>query len=207
MRGPSTWLTPRVSALTWSGNSSNARKERAMRDLLLELASRPIARKLVRSLGLPLPLPQKLARGRGPWQARPLADHQVVVGGAPGGRLGQVTARTLTAAGAYPVVASGDAQPFRELGQAHGRPARTLDLAALPDGFRADALAFDATGVGDPADLRALYDFFHPLVPALRTCGRAVVLGRAPAAERAAPPGLLAAQGALEGFVRSLAKE
>jgi 3-oxoacyl-[acyl-carrier protein] reductase len=117
-----------------------------------------------------------------------------------------VIARTLTAAGAYPVVAGGDAEVYRQLGEAYGRPATTVDVAALPDGFQADALVLDATGMGGPGDLRALYDFFHPLIPALRTCGRAVVLGRAPD-EAPASPGLAAVRGALDGFVRSLAKE
>ena len=52
-----------------------------MRDLLLEIGSRPAARRLVGRLGLPLPLPQTLKRARGPWQLRPLADQTVVVGG------------------------------------------------------------------------------------------------------------------------------
>jgi len=177
-----------------------------MRDLLLELGRRPAVRRFVGSLGLPLPLPQALVRGHGPWQARPLADFQVVVGAMPRGRLGPVMARTLTAAGALPVVAGGDAEVFRELGQAHGRPATTIDVAALPDGFRAHALIFDATGLDGPADLRALYDFFHPLVPVLRPCGRAVVLGRGLTGTPPSPH-LAAARGALDGFVRSLAKE
>lgn len=177
-----------------------------MRDLLLELGSVPAARRLVGRLGLPLPLPRKLTRARGAWEARPLAERRVVVGGTPGGRLGPVIARTLTAAGAYPVVVGGDGDVFRELGEAYGRPATTVDVAALPGGFRADALVLDATAVGTPGELRALYDFFHPLVPALGTCGRAVVLGRAPDGSPA-PAGLVAVQGALDGFVRSLAKE
>jgi len=175
-------------------------------DRLLAIGKWPAARTIVRRLGLPLPLPRTLARGRGAWQARPLGDRRVVVGAIRGGRLGPVLARTLTAAGASPVIAGGDPEVFRELGQAHGRPARTVDVAALPDGFRADALVFDATGLGGPAELRGLYDFFHPLIPALRTCGRVVVLGRA-LAETPASSSLAAGQGALDGFVRSLAKE
>ena len=90
-------------------------------------------------------------------------------------------------------------------GKAYGRPATTVDLAALPSGFRAHALVFDATELAGPAALRGLYDFFHPLVPVLRSCGRAVVLGRSPAEATTVPAPRLA--GALDGFVRSLAKE
>jgi 3-oxoacyl-[acyl-carrier protein] reductase len=176
-----------------------------MRDLLLEIGSRPAARRLIGRLGLPLPLPQKLTRARGPWEARPLADQNVVVGGAPGSSVTHVVAKALAAAGGYPVVAGSDPAPFRDLGKAYGRPATTVDLAALPAGFRAHALVFDATELDGPVALRRLYDFFHPLVPVLRSCGRAVVLGRPPA--DAPTVGMAAAQGALDGFVRSLAKE
>ena len=98
-----------------------------MRDVLLEIGSRPAARRLIRRLGLPLPLPQKLMRGRGAWEARPLADQNIVVGGTAGGTIGSVLAKAVAAAGGYPVVASGDAEPFREIGKAYGRPATTVD--------------------------------------------------------------------------------
>jgi 3-oxoacyl-[acyl-carrier protein] reductase len=176
-----------------------------MRDLLLDIGSRPAARRLVGRLGLPLPLPQKLTRARGPWEARPLAEQNVVVGGPPGSHVSRVVAKALVAAGGYPVVASGEVEPYRELGKAYGRPATTVDLAALPAGFSAHALVFDATELDGPVAVRKLYDFFHPLVPALRTCGRVVVLGRPPSDMPTV--GTAAAQGALDGFVRSLAKE
>ena len=128
-----------------------------------------------------------------------------MVDGPAASPLTSVVAKALAAAGAYPVVASGDAEPFRELGKAYGRPATTVDLAALPSGFRPHALVFDATELDGPVALRGLYDFFHPLVPLLRSCGRAILLGRPPA--RAPTAGMAAAQGALDGFVRSLAKE
>src|SRR6185295_12833295 len=86
-----------------------------------------------------------------------------------------------------------------------GQPATTVDAGALPADFRAHALLFDATAMDAPGATRALYDFFHPLVPALETCGRVVVLGRAPA--EAPTAACAAARGALGGFVRSLAKE
>lgn len=176
-----------------------------MRDWLLDIGSRPAARRLVGRLGLPLPLPQKLTRARGPWEARPLAEQAVVVGGSPGSRVALVLAKTIAAAGGYPVVATGDAEPFRELGRAYGRATTTVDLAALPEGFHPHALVFDATELDGPVAVRALYEFFHPLVPVLRSCGRVVVLGR-PTAE-APTVAVAAARGALDGFVRSLAKE
>ena len=176
-----------------------------MRDLLLEIGSQPAARRLIGRLGLPLPTPHRLDRARGPWEARPLADQNIVVGGTGASPITSILAKTVAAAGGYPVVASGDAEPFRQLGKAYGRPATTIDPAALPSGFRAHGLVFDATELDGPAAIWALYDFFHPLAAMLRTCGRVVLLGRPPA--QAATAEVAAARGALDGFVRSLAKE
>jgi 3-oxoacyl-[acyl-carrier protein] reductase len=76
--------------------------------------------------------------------------------------------------------------------------ARDADLAAAAwspaEPGRFAALLFDASGIARSADLRALHGFFAPVVAALAPSGRAIVL---------AGPG----QRALEGFVRSLAKE
>ncbi|GII26023.1 3-oxoacyl-ACP reductase [Planosporangium mesophilum] len=66
-------------------------------------------------------------------------------------------------------------------------------------------LVFDATGIADSTGLRALYDFFHPVARSLRPCGRVVVLGTPP--EECGNPREATAQRALEGFVRSVAKE
>jgi 3-oxoacyl-[acyl-carrier protein] reductase len=191
-------------------------------DFLLELSKNPNARKLIQSLGLPIPLPQPLVRARGPWQERPLADRNVVVGAAPGGRLSSVLAVTLAAAGAQPILGAGlDEAPFRAAGEAYGRPPRSLDAAALgrEHGTAPWALVFDATGIVDPSQLRALYEYFQPLIATIARSGRLVVLGRAldyvtgragiAGAERGdmIAPAEAAAQMALDGFVRSAAKE
>ena len=85
-------------------------------------------------------------------------------------------------------------------------PAGTTDPGRHPGPQgRAAALIFDATGIGDSAALRALYDFFHPAVRALDPCGRVVVLGTTP--EKCTTLTAVAAQRALEGFVRSLGRE
>ena len=80
-----------------------------------------------------------------------------------------------------------------------------LDLSSIKNRLRPRALVFDASEVRTTADLRQLYDFFHPLVRKLCRCGRVVVLGR-PSAEMD-DAGAAAAQAALEGFTRSVGKE
>lgn len=178
-----------------------------MNDFFLELSKNPTTRKLIKTVGLPVPMPPVLRRAKGPRQERPLHDQQVVYGAAAGGAMATASALTLARAGADAWVVGEDALhlPFVEPGEAYGRPARMLDLTEIPDRLRAHALVYDATGFDDPDDLRALYEFFHPLIGRLHGCGRVVVLGRP--ADAAPSPRAAAARAALDGFVRSLAKE
>lgn len=76
-----------------------------------------------------------------------------------------------------------------------------LSEAPADEAARLGALVFDAGDLAGPDDLRRLYEFFHPTVRRLAPCGRLVLLGRPPEQENAV------AQRALEGFVRSAAKE
>jgi 3-oxoacyl-[acyl-carrier protein] reductase len=65
-------------------------------------------------------------------------------------------------------------------------------------------IVLDATAIADPEALHAVYAALHPRVRGLAPCGRIVVLGAAPDPVDVRQS---AAQQALEGFVRSLAKE
>jgi 3-oxoacyl-[acyl-carrier protein] reductase len=175
-----------------------------MGDLLLDVAQNRQARSLIKSLGLPIPLPERLARERGPWTAAPLRDRAVLVGAGAAPELLGALAECLAPAGADSYV-DGDASrlsAFADAGETFGRPAR--GVAALPERTRAHALVFDATGIDSPAALRPLYDFFHAHVGRLARSGRVVVVGRGDASPS---PAAAAAGAALEGFVRSLAKE
>jgi 3-oxoacyl-[acyl-carrier protein] reductase len=175
-----------------------------LNDLLLQLGGNRAARHWVGRLGLPIPLPYPLERANGPWEARPLDGDTVVMGSAET-PLAPALAKHLVMAGANPYVVGAGLELYRGLGEAFGRPAQSLDLAAVPERFKARALVFDASGAREPSELRALYDFFHALVPSLAQCGRAVVLGRPQGSIDS--PAQAASQAALEGFVRSLAKE
>jgi len=187
-----------------------------MNDILLQLGQNPQARRLVKTLGLPLPMPQELRRAKGPMDERPLHDYEIAVGGyAPASDAAnddespiiETLAASLAKAGATALVTGGVQLPpaFLNHGDAWGRPPRALLLDALPDALKLDGMVFDATQIVDAAGLRSLYDFFHPLIRSVRKCGRVVVLGRSPAEARDSEAA--AAQAALEGFVRSLGKE
>lgn len=164
-----------------------------MSDFLVQLGQNPQARRIIKSLGLPLPLPEKLKRDASPWQARPLEGNSVIVGAAEGSQLASHVAEALLSAGARLYAGTGFSHD-----EAH-------PLHALIETSRANAIILDATGIESIARLRALYDFFHPLVTQLSRSGRVIVLGR-PAGDMTTAEAA-SAQRALEGFVRSVAKE
>jgi 3-oxoacyl-[acyl-carrier protein] reductase len=174
-----------------------------MSDFLLEMGRNPQARKVIKSLGLPLTLPETLKREKGPWRAQPLADARVAVGAAPGALLLDAVAHTLGAMGAQSFVANleRDGKSFQGPGEVFGRPAKPLSSDGAPGAWR--ALVFDASGIKEVGQLRALYDFFHPIVPQLGRSGRIVVVAQA---ESAAPEHAAVVAG-IVGFVRSLSKE
>lgn len=173
-----------------------------MTDVLMELSRNPAARRAIKSLGLPLPLPQSLARAKGPYQEQPLQDRIVVVGGSATA-LSQVLAETLVSAGAEPFVDGDEATlaAFAEAGEAYGRPATKVNGQA--ETLEAHAVVFDASAIRSIDELRSVYDFFHPWVRRITRSGRLVILGRSSHDS----PEAGAAQYALEGFVRSIAKE
>ncbi|MBI4815117.1 MAG: 3-oxoacyl-ACP reductase [Deltaproteobacteria bacterium] len=170
-----------------------------MSDFLVELGTNPSARLLAQKLGLPIPLPQKLKRTSGAWEERPLADREVVVSPA---RMAVVLSQTLPKAGANVWLSGGDFELFSEAGEPWGRPPRLSSECG--EDFRAHGLVYDATDLETPSGLTKLHGFFQPRVKAVAPCARVVVIGRP---LRNLAPASAAAQAALEGFVRSLAKE
>src|SRR6185437_210273 len=71
------------------------------------------------------------------------------------------------------------------------------------DDRRWAALVYDATGLTEPAGLVGLREFLHGSLRRLGPSGRVLLLGRVPFGD----PATAAAQQALDGLVRSLAKE
>ncbi len=147
-----------------------------MRDRYQALVTSGPGRVVAKRLGLPIPV--RLERHR---PGLPVVPGSVLLGGAPGGRLLDAVQKVLHAVGAE------------------------IRTDAPGDDVRLAALVFDASGIRDSVELRALYDFFHPVVRRLRDCGRLIVLGAPP--EDCANHRHATAQRALEGFVRSAGKE
>lgn len=83
---------------------------------------------------------------------------------------------------------------------------KVIGVEVNPDMYeKFDAVIFDASGFTETSDLNQLYYFFNPIMRKIQQNGRVVVMGRphmqAKTGEQAA------AQRALEGFTRSVAKE
>jgi 3-oxoacyl-[acyl-carrier protein] reductase len=152
-----------------------------MSDLLLEIARRPLGAKILGLVGLPRP--PALRRENGAFVARPLAGRDVVLESGAGGDVRDALAAAVESAGGAVVTAD-----------------RLRDARAPIDAF-----VFDATAITTPAELRALYDAFHPLVRGLAGNGRVLVVATPPRDAR--DPVAAAAARGIEGFVRSLAKE
>jgi 3-oxoacyl-[acyl-carrier protein] reductase len=163
-----------------------------MSDRLLALAKNPAARSVAKTVGVSLP--PTLERDDGPWSERPLADRLVAV--VQRGEL--PVAASLARLGAD-VAVDGDPAPFVAAGEAWAR--RVVPL----DGARPWAIVVDASAVTDVASLRFLWEGVSPRLGGLARSGRVVVLGRPP--EAAADASARAARRAVDGYVRSLARE
>jgi 3-oxoacyl-[acyl-carrier protein] reductase len=148
-----------------------------MFDPLLKLSSNPLAKKVVRRLGLPLPLPEPLARVSGPWRHDELSG-RVIALSPPAGPLGVELRRVLTEAGAA-LDEGGD-------GALHG-------------------FCHDGTGHTTVESLAELMHAARDATRRLSRCGKVVILGAPAHAAETAESAAVAAT--LRGFVKSLAKE
>lgn len=175
-----------------------------MSDRYLEFTHSSFGKTLAGLLGLPTP--PRLRRADSAWAEQPLAGQHVLLGAAAGGVLAPALVEALHQAGAalrvlpdhagLGVVKDAAAQLKVSVS---GNPAKDSGEPA------SSAYVFDASGLSSPAQMRELYDFFHPVVAQIPSNGRVLVLGRVPADAGDATRATCAA--ALRGFVRSLAKE
>ncbi|SFL77716.1 3-oxoacyl-ACP reductase, partial [Geodermatophilus ruber] len=151
-----------------------------MSDWYRDFANSGVGSTLAKQFGLPRPA---VLRRYEPGQ--PLLPGPAVVGSAGEGRLRDALTQVLKGAGVTvlsPVVADGGT-----------------------DGGKLGAVLLDATGLTAPGDLAAAHDFLAPAMKRLGPSGRVLVLADPPGA--AAAPAQAAARQALDGLVRSVAKE
>jgi 3-oxoacyl-[acyl-carrier protein] reductase len=173
-------------------------------DRYLEFTHSSFGRTLSSLLGLPQP--PRLQRADAAWAPRPLDGRFVLAGATGKSQLAPHLLGALDAAGAgirilpeHPGLAVLKSAAAALKVTLAGNPGK--DAGAAPT----QVIVFDASGVASTADLRQVYEFFQPVVGAIRGNGRVLVLTRAP--ESVEDADARACSAALRGFVRSLGKE
>jgi 3-oxoacyl-[acyl-carrier protein] reductase len=169
-----------------------------MSDLYFKLMNTSLGQTAANTLGLPAPVPlQRLKR-----VDQPFIEGDVLLGAAGGGKLISEVGRVLGASAAKLYYASGDKR-LADSAKAENRTKPMVLPLGKPGNF--SALVFDASGIKTPEELSAMYQFFHGSIKGLAQHGRVLVLGEP--VKNCRKPAHAAAQQALEGFVRSVAKE
>lgn len=167
-----------------------------MTDQYQAFAKSPIGKFVIKNLGLPSPT--FLERYE---SATPVVKGAVLVGAAPGSTLTGSIAQVLAN-----IHANSYAGNNAELQQAAAQAG--LNLGAFNQGDKESKFKvaiFDASGIQNSDDLKALYDFFNPIARQIQASGRVVIVGTTP--ESATSVKQAIAQRALEGFVKSVGKE
>src|SRR5688500_9479424 len=149
-----------------------------MSDRYHRIANSGLGGRVVKTIGLPQPA--EIERHE---PGKPVVEGPVLLGAAEGGRLTEPLREVLRSIGAHVVDESTPAG----------------------DGPAEAAVVYDATGIDTSARLRALYDFFHPVIRSIAPSGRVIVLTTPP--DQCDTFGAGTAQRAVEGFVRSVGKE
>ena len=169
-----------------------------MSDAYLNFANSAFGARLAGMLGLPRPVPLERFEAGQPVVA---GDVLVGAGGTPELLPALLAAfRAMRAA----TVAHRSVQGWTAMANQAGLMSGLWSTGEQPGG-PLKAVVFDATGLATVAQAEALYQCFHDAVRSLQSCGRVLVLGRPPEACPVAEQATV--QRALEGFVKSLAKE
>jgi 3-oxoacyl-[acyl-carrier protein] reductase len=169
-----------------------------MADRYSQLINTPIGKIVSKQVGLPSPT--TLDRYE---PGQPVIDGPVLLGAADGARIAGAAAKVLRSIKADVHTPLDD--PARSAAADAGLDAAVFNAEVAPSDQTFKALVFDASGITSAEQLHAAWEFFHPTIRRVRPSGRVVVLGTPP--EACKDPLEAIAQRALEGLVRSIAKE
>lgn len=167
-----------------------------MTDQYQTFAKSPIGKFVIKNLGLPSPT--SLDRFE---SATPVVKGAVLLGAAPASALTGAIAQVLAN-----IHANSYAGNNSELQQAAATSG--LNLGAFNPGDKESkfkVVIFDASGIENSEQLKSLYDFFNPVARQIQSSGRIVIVGTTPETAKSVSQAI--AQRALEGFVKSVAKE
>lgn len=173
-----------------------------MSDVYQAIANSSVGNKILSSLNLPIPA---ILDRYSPDQTSFIGG-DVIVGAAPGSKAITTVLATLKGAPAAKLHTLAGLAAEADVQKAAGTAGVSVSnyTANKDDSQKFKGLVFDATGISNTTELRALYDFFHPLTRKLGKCGRVVIIGRIP--ENCSLEQRIAQRG-LEGLVKSLGKE
>ncbi|GAA5002836.1 3-oxoacyl-ACP reductase [Acinetobacter puyangensis] len=167
-----------------------------MTDQYQTFAKSPIGKFVIKNLGLPSPI--ELDRFQ---VGQPVIQGAVLFGAAPNSRLTASISQVLS--NIHADVYAGNNTALQQAAASVGLNLRAFNQGDTASKFK--ALVFDASGIENAEQLKALYDFFHPVARQIQTSGRVIVIGTSP--ETASSVAAAIAQRALEGFVKSVGKE
>lgn len=164
-----------------------------MSDHYSEFVKSPLGRKVAQNLGLPMPVSlERYQEGQAP------VTGSVIFGASEHAPIADEVAK---------VLANIKADVYLDAKQSAIAHLQAINLDAKP--YAADqyykVAIFDASGINTTADLKQVYDFFHPIARSIEKSGRVIVIGLPP--EKCTSIAQAAAQRALEGFVKSVGKE
>lgn len=168
-----------------------------MTDSYLNFANSPMGSRIAAALGLPRPVVLERFRAH-----QPVIEGDVLVGASDAAQWLPTLAQAFKSMQVNAV--AHDVPHWTALCNQVGLMSGRWTIQGQA-GARVKGLVFDATGLQTLAQADSLYRFFHDTVRSVLPCGRVVVLGRDPAQCDDALQASV--QRALEGFMRSLAKE
>ena len=168
-----------------------------MSDIYQKVANSPVGRQVVQALNLPSPV----ILDRSDSADKSSIKGKILIGGTTSTPVTKVASEILSAEKGGTSASILVAENVKSSSSADN----AIALDAIAETQRFKALVFDATGIENSTGLRAAYDFFHPTIRHIDKCGRIIVIGRP--TDKCDSPAKATAQKALEGFVRSMAKE
>jgi 3-oxoacyl-[acyl-carrier protein] reductase len=167
-------------------------------DRYQQLINTPIGRIVSKQVGLPAPTTlERYESGQS------VIEGPVLLGAAPGSRLGAAASRVLKTIEAE--VHTPMDQYLRSAAADAGLEASLWGAETAPADQTFKALVFDATGIAASDQLHEAFAFFHPTIRRVRQSGRVLIFGTPP--ETCETPQQATAQRALEGLSRSIGKE
>lgn len=167
-----------------------------MSDFYQKVANSPVGRQVINALNLPAPMILERANS---------ADKSTIGGKILIGGTGNSPVIDAVIASLSSNTGGTSASILTTDNISHSATESAISLDNIADTQRFKVLVFDATAIQNSAQLRSVYDFFHPTIRHIGKCGRVIVIGTPP--DKCDSVSQSAAQKALEGFVRSVGKE